>query len=111
MDDPCFVDGGVLVVALLVAVPPVPHRELVQQQLKLEERGLTFWRSILPFKNEQYYNYYIIFHQLHIMQSIIKFQQQLTSLLQAAVDCAAVDCGAEMRMVELFNLHYLETAA
>ena len=42
MDDPCFVDGGVLVVALLVAVPPVAHCELVQQQLKLEERGLIF---------------------------------------------------------------------
>ena len=42
MDDPCFVDGGVLVVALLVAVPPVTHSELVQQQLKLEERGLIF---------------------------------------------------------------------
>ena len=42
MDDPCFVDGGVLVVALLVAVPPVTHRELVQQQLKLEELGLIF---------------------------------------------------------------------
>ena len=42
MDDPCFVDGGILVVALFVAVPPVPHGELVQQQLKLEERGLTF---------------------------------------------------------------------
>ena len=37
MADPCFVDGGVLVVALLVAVPPVTHGELVQQQLKLEE--------------------------------------------------------------------------
>ena len=38
MDDPCFVDGGVLVVALLVAVPPVAHCELVQQQLKLDIR-------------------------------------------------------------------------
>ena len=42
MADPCFVDGGVFVVALLVAVAPVPHGELVQQQLQLEERGLTF---------------------------------------------------------------------
>ena len=42
MDDPCFIDGGVLVVALFVAVPPVTHRELVQQQLKLEEIGLIF---------------------------------------------------------------------
>ena len=42
MDDPCFVDGGVLVVALLVAVPPVTHSELVQQQLELEELGLLF---------------------------------------------------------------------